>query len=173
MALELCHGKGFRSMKSDALQGQSSLRNACSVTQCLSQDLTLFSRNPALLIDLNPARNSTVHFGILAQLSPDLSPPSEAASCNSRRTRSGHKAPPTSLGICRSGLIPRSSRVEACLAAQACRFQVLRSSRIAARFGPNAKAFGYRSRVGSSLGCDRGGWCDRSGASALPTACFL
>ena len=47
-------------MKSDALQGQSSLRNACRETQCVSQDLTLFSRNPALFIDLNPARNSTV-----------------------------------------------------------------------------------------------------------------
>ena len=26
MVLELCHGEGFRSMKSDALQGQSSLK---------------------------------------------------------------------------------------------------------------------------------------------------
>ena len=46
-------------MKSDALQGQSSLRSVWSATECISQDLTLFSRNPALFIDLNPARNST------------------------------------------------------------------------------------------------------------------
>ena len=58
--LELSHEEGFRSMKSAALQGQSSLRNAYSVTESVSQDLTLFSRNPALFIDLNPAHTSTV-----------------------------------------------------------------------------------------------------------------
>ena len=31
--------------------------------------MALFSRNPALFIDLDPARNSTVHFGIPAKLS--------------------------------------------------------------------------------------------------------
>ena len=69
-------------MKSDALQGQSSLRIVCSATEYVSQDLTLFSRtaliliwatapfktlfsrNPALIIDLYPARNSTVSIGI-------------------------------------------------------------------------------------------------------------
>ena len=53
-------------MKSDALQGQSSLRIVCSATEYVSQDLTLFSRNPALIIDLYPARNSTVSIGIPA-----------------------------------------------------------------------------------------------------------
>ena len=43
MALELYHEVGFRSMKSDALQGREP-----------------FSRDPALFTDLNPARNSTV-----------------------------------------------------------------------------------------------------------------
>ena len=32
--------------RSNGFQGQSSLRNAWSVTQCLSQDLTLFSEEP-------------------------------------------------------------------------------------------------------------------------------
>ena len=32
--------------RSDGFQGQSSLRNAWSVAQCLSQDLTLFSQEP-------------------------------------------------------------------------------------------------------------------------------
>ena len=59
MLLELRHWQGFRAMKSDALQGQSSLRNVWSTTEYVSQDLTHFSRNPALFIDLNPARNST------------------------------------------------------------------------------------------------------------------
>ena len=51
-------------MKSDALQGQSSSRSVWSATEYVSEDLTLFSRNPALFIDLNPARNSTRLFGI-------------------------------------------------------------------------------------------------------------
>ena len=66
MVLELYYEEGFRSMKSDALQGRSSLINVCSATEYVSEDLTLFSRNPALFIDLNPARNSTVRFGIPA-----------------------------------------------------------------------------------------------------------
>ena len=45
-------------MKSDALQGQSSLRNVSRSTEYVSEDLTLFSRNPALFIDLDPPRNS-------------------------------------------------------------------------------------------------------------------
>ena len=51
-------------MKSAALQGQSSWRSAWSATECVSPDLTLFSRNPALFIDPNPARNSTIDIGI-------------------------------------------------------------------------------------------------------------
>ena len=53
-------------MNSDALQGQSSLRNVCSATEYVSLDLTLFSRNPALFSELNPARTSTIDIGILA-----------------------------------------------------------------------------------------------------------
>ena len=63
MVLELYHEEEFRSMKCDALQGRSSLRNVFRCTAYVSQDLTLFSRNPALLIDLDPARNSTLRFG--------------------------------------------------------------------------------------------------------------
>ena len=63
MALELYHEEGFRSMKSDALQGQSSSRSVWSATEYVSEDLTLFSRT-ALFIDLNPARNATVGLGI-------------------------------------------------------------------------------------------------------------
>ena len=51
-------------MKSDALQGQSSSRSVWSATKYVSEDLTLFSRNPALFIDLNPARNSTRLFAL-------------------------------------------------------------------------------------------------------------
>ena len=51
MELELCHGEGFRSMKSDALQGQSSLRNVCSATEYVSQVLTLFSRISFSILD--------------------------------------------------------------------------------------------------------------------------
>ena len=53
MVLELYYEEGFRSMKSDALQGRSSLRNVCSATEYVSEDLTLFSR-------------TTVRFGIPA-----------------------------------------------------------------------------------------------------------
>ena len=66
MVLELYHEEGFRSMKSDALQGQSSLRNVCSATEYVSEGLTLFSHNPAHFIDQDPARNSTLRFGIPA-----------------------------------------------------------------------------------------------------------
>ena len=55
MVPELCHGEGFRSMKSDVLQDQSSSRSVWSATEYASEDLTLFSRNPALFIGLNPA----------------------------------------------------------------------------------------------------------------------
>ena len=50
MVRELCHGEGFRSMKRDALQGQSSLKNVWSATEYDSCgaiapfNLTLFSR---------------------------------------------------------------------------------------------------------------------------------
>ena len=53
-------------MNSDALQGQSSLRIVWSVMEYVSEDLTIFSRNPAHFIDLNPARNATLRFGIPA-----------------------------------------------------------------------------------------------------------
>ena len=53
-------------MKSDALQGQSSLRNVWSATEYVSLDLTLFSRT-ALFIDLNPVRNSIVNIGTPAK----------------------------------------------------------------------------------------------------------
>ena len=36
--------KWYYISRSDGFQGQSSLRNACSVTECLSQDLALFSQ---------------------------------------------------------------------------------------------------------------------------------
>ena len=68
MLLELCREEGFRSMKSDALQDQSSLRNVSSATEYASEDLILFARNPALFIVLNPARNSTVSIGVPAAL---------------------------------------------------------------------------------------------------------
>ena len=54
-------------MKSAALQGHWSLRNVCSATECVSFNLTLFSRNPELFIDLNPARNSTADIGFAVQ----------------------------------------------------------------------------------------------------------
>ena len=63
MVLELCHGEGFSSMKSDPLQGQSSLRNVWSATEYVSLDLTLFSRT-APFIELNPADASTVSIDI-------------------------------------------------------------------------------------------------------------
>ena len=53
-------------MKSDALQGQPSLRKVCSATEYVSKDLTLFSRNPALFIDLNPLGASTNRIDIPA-----------------------------------------------------------------------------------------------------------
>ena len=40
--LELCQGEGVRSLKSAALQGQSSFRNVWRATEYVSQDLTLF-----------------------------------------------------------------------------------------------------------------------------------
>ena len=46
-------------MKRDVLQGQSSSRNVWSATEYDSEDLTQFSRNPALFIVLNPAGAST------------------------------------------------------------------------------------------------------------------
>ena len=65
MVFELCHGVGYRSMKSAGLPGQSSLRSVWSATEYDSEDLTRFSRQ-RFAIDLYPARNSTVRIGIPA-----------------------------------------------------------------------------------------------------------
>ena len=60
-------------MKSDPLQGQSSLRNVWSATEYVFLDLTLFCRNAALFIDLNPAVGPTFPIDLSAQLSAILS----------------------------------------------------------------------------------------------------
>ena len=66
MVLELCHEERFWSMKSDALQGQSSSRSVWSATEYVSEDLTLFSRTTRLFA-LRPLlhRLRTQEVGIL------------------------------------------------------------------------------------------------------------
>ena len=87
--LEFCHGEGFRSMKSDALQGQSSLRNVFSI-QCNGIHFSRpdpFSRNPALFIDLNPAVAPTFPIDLSAYLS-DFRPNAKAFGYNADWTLS-------------------------------------------------------------------------------------